>query len=144
MYTFDLSDHDRIANLIDNRLPDAFVMPLYIRIYNTKYDIRDINNITDFNPVGFKIGFGAFNSLFSKTSFPSQFIFDFDDVNSFNIFKEDINTNVRYITFESTDVDRTDHPIFEQINYYFNLFKDYLTNKHESYRKSLIEETMNS
>ena len=42
---FNIDDQDRIAELIDNRKSDAFIMPLYIKVYNDIYDIRDIDKI---------------------------------------------------------------------------------------------------
>lgn len=145
MWNFDIDDQNRIAELIDKRKPDAYIMPLYIKVYNDIYDIRDIDKITGFSPSGFKLGFGGSNGLFSSTNFPSQFIFTFSNVNTFSRFNEEYNCNTRYIIFESMEVDEEqekEHPLFEQINYYYKMIRDYLLESTEKYRKARIEENL--
>lgn len=148
MFEFNIDDHARIAELINNRKEDAFVMPLYLKVYNTIYDIRDIKEIKSFSPSGFKIGFGACNSLFSKNNFPTQYIYNFGNVNVFTEYNEKYNSDNRYIVFESSSIDDesklAEHPIFEQINYYYELFKNYLLEISDSYRKEIIEEKLNN
>ena len=141
---FDMSDDDRIVELIKKRKDGAFVMPLYIRIYNNRYDIRDIDLIDNFIPSAMRIGFGGMYGVLNKTQFPIKYINQFDIVRKFNHFDEVLNNDVQYFVFESSDPYwNIDHDIFEQIDYYYWMIREYLEERMKEIRRKRIEESMN-
>lgn len=140
---FNIDDNDRIYELINLRKKDAYVMPLYIKIYNSIYDIRDIDSIDNFNPSAMKLGYGSIYGLFNKTQFPIKYIDSFDIVKQFTVFDERINIDMKCYVFESSDpYSNINHPIFEQMSYYYWLFRDYLDNRMKEIRAKRIKELM--
>lgn len=148
MRMFDIDDNDRIMELINKRKDGAYVMPLYIKLYNNRIDIRDIDEIDNFIPSAFKIGFGAKYGVMNKAQFPINYIMNFDIIKKFNHFDEKINNDVQCFVFESSEpYSNINHDIFEQMNYYYWIIRDYLENRmkkiNEVKRKKLLEEMNN-
>ena len=142
-HVFDINDNARIYELIRNRKEGAFVMPLYIKIYNSIYDIRDIDEIDNYVPSALKIGFGSIYGFFNKTQFPIKYIDSFDIVKQFTIFDDRINNDMNCYVFESSDpYSNINHDIFEQISYYYWLFRDYLDNRMKDIRAERIRKAM--
>lgn len=144
---FDIENREMIVKIIENCKPDEYVIPLYVRIYDKYYSITEMDEIEDFNPSAFKVGFGSACSMFRKNSFPSKYTYEFDNTFVFNEFDEERNVYVRYIVFESDGISNNteDHPIYEQINEYcdmlFNYIKDRVMKiKKERIRKQIEEE----
>lgn len=145
-FILDNTNEDNIIELIGRRKEGAYVMPLYAKMYHDRIDLRDIDEITNFNPSGFKLGFGAVYALFEKPRFPIQHINLFDVVYQFKKFDEEMNIAKQYYVIESSNMTVFDleHPIFEQINYYYDMFSEHLSKQQAIRRKKLIDEMMNS
>ena len=140
---FDMDDNDRIVELIGKRKREAYVIPLYIRIYNNRYDLRDIDEIDNFIPSAMRIGFGAMYGVLNKTQFPIKYIDQFDIVKKFNQFDERFNVDYQYFVFESSDPYwNINHDIFEQVDYYYWMIRNYLEERMKIIRKKRIEESM--
>lgn len=124
---FDIMNNDRILELINKRKEGAYVIPLYIRIYNKLIDLRDIDKIDNFIPSAMKVGFGGMYGILNRTQFPIKYIDNFDIVRKFNMFDTRINNDVQCFVFESSDPYwNIDHDIFEQIDYYYWMIRMYL------------------
>lgn len=148
---FDFDNQDRIQLLIQRRKEDAYITPLYVKIFDRYYSMNQLSEITDFNLSAYKIGFGADYSLFDKHSFPIQLIDQFDCVKTFEVHDEDTDVATRYYvleTFYSRDGEYIHkegyNVIHNQIQYYSNMLTDYLIQQYESIRKKRLEELMNS
>ena len=145
---FDMNNHEMIAKIIEKCKPEEYVIPLYVRIYDKYYSITEINEIDDFNPSAFKVGFGSACSIFHKNSFPAQCTYSFENTSIFTEFDEERNVYVRYLVFESNggfNYNEEHHPIYDQINEYcdmlFNYIKDRVIKiKKERIRKQIEEE----
>jgi hypothetical protein len=143
MRTFDINDTERIVELVRKRKSDAYVMPLYIKIYNERIDIRDIDEIDNYTPSSLKIGFGAVTGLFNKTNFPIKLSNSFDFVSRFTHYDDKMNTDYQYFVFESSDpYSNIDHDIFEQMSYYYWIFRNYLEDRMKSIRAKRIKDAM--
>ena len=145
-FIIDTEHEDDIRTLITRRKDGAFVMPLYIRMYNDRIDLRDYKEINNFNLSGYKMGFGAMNGLLIRQAFPMNMIDHFDIVHQFTKYDYDKNISVGYYVFETSAVDEelTKHPMMHQINYYYDLFGEALYNQQQEHRKKLLEEMLNS
>ena len=140
---FDIDDNKRIVELIGNRKEGAYVIPLYIRIYNKRIDLRDIDEIDNFIPSAMRIGFGGLYGVLNKTQFPIKYIDQFDIVRKFTNFDEKINVDYQYFVFESSDPYwNIDHEIFDQVDYYYWMIRMYLEERMKMIRKKRIEETL--
>ena len=143
MRTFNIEDRDRIVELIKRRKDNAYVMPLYIKLYNDRIDIRDIDEIDNFIPSAMKIGFGSVNGLFNKTNFPIKYSNNFEFVSRFTHYDDKMNTDYQYFVFESSDpYSNIDHDIFEQMSYYYWTIREYLENRMISIRAKRIKDAM--
>lgn len=132
-----------IARLIKNRKDDAYVMPLYIKIYNDIIDIRNIDSIENFTPSSLKVGFGAVCGCFVNNQFPIKYIDNFDIVRTFSLFDPVMNTDYQYYIFESSDpYGNIDHPIFEQIGYYYWMIREKLEDNQKRIRLEKIRKAM--
>ena len=98
-------DHDLIMKLIKQRKSDAYVAPMYVRIYNDRYCLNELNQITNFNPSAFKVGFGVHVSLLDKFSFPNSLMHQFDPITAFTNFDEEKQLSERFIIFETGQID---------------------------------------
>ena len=105
---FDNANRDLIRALINQRKEGTYITPLYVRSYNERYGISEINQITNFNPSGFKVGFGIHISIMDKFSFPKNLIQMFDPVEAFTDYNDDQQISEKFIIFESGDVDIDD------------------------------------
>ena len=137
---FDIEDDNRIVELIKKRKVGAYTIPLYIRIYNDLIDIRDIDKINNFIPSAMKVGFGSMYGVLNRTQFPIKYIDHFDIIRKFNYFDEVINNDIQCFVFESSDpYSNIDHDIFEQIDYYYWLIRNYLEERMKIIRKQRME-----
>lgn len=138
---FNPEDRESIVNMIHSKRNDAYVVPMYVKIYNNTYLLSEMDQIQNFNPAGFKVGFGASISALDATSFPSQFLCDFEYVSVFSEYDSEIETNVKYFVFETRAIESDNkHPMHEQMAYYFNLLKDHLTVQQNEIRRKIMEE----
>lgn len=144
MKKFFIDDEQRIAELIRRRKSDAYVMPLYVKIYNDLIDITELDSIDNYSPSAMKVGFGSRYGLFDdKPQFPIDHIYEFDIVRKFTLFDGRINNDVQYYVFESSDpYGNINHPIFEQMSYYYWEIRDYLEDRMKIIRAKRIKEAM--
>ena len=137
---FDVNNKDIIVKLIMTK-DDDIVIPLYVKIYNMRYSILELNDITDFDASSFKVGFGTSTSFLLKNSFPDKNIFDFDNISTFIEFDEKLNSNIIYRVFESAHANGGD-VVHKQINKYYEMLNNYVSNLAIEKKKELINKTM--
>jgi len=165
---FDMENHELIAKFINERKPESYVAPLYIKMYNERYDLCEITQIDNFTPSGCKIGFGAHFSLIDKYSFPDNMLRAFEPVEAFTTFDEERNLSDRYIIIETGIVDLSidsetgtfadkqsdgtvveitqrvvyNKAVLEQMEYYQNMLLDFLSKQQEEIRKKRLAAAM--
>lgn len=142
---FDVMDKEYIISMIRNKKDNAFIIPLYVKVYNQTYTIHELNDIPMFNPSGFRVGYGAIVSMFDKFSFPQDKMFRFECIDAFNMHNEKYNVDEKFIVIESgifTDDDEFDEsdPLYEQMAYYYTELRKYLEKKYQEKRKRLIQQ----
>ena len=135
---FDINNQDLIMKLIQGRKVGSFVTPLYVRNYNEKYGITELNQIKNFNPSSFSVGFGVTVSVFDRFSFPQNMMHLLEPVTAFSKYNEDKNTNERFIVFEIGKDELPENDVTYQIWYYQDILFDYLSSIPQS-RQSISE-----
>lgn len=143
-------DREDIIKNINAKLPDAYVVPMYVRNYNNTYQLEELDEIDNFNPVGFHVGFGVKISMFEKKQFPSKLFETFECVTAFTQHSAEVNTDVKYYVFETGDPglithkisDPIESEIFMQLSYYFNMLKDHLMKRYEELRQARLKEML--
>lgn len=139
---FDMNNKELVKKIIDQRDDDEYVIPLYVKIYNEKFSILELDNITDISPSSFKVGFGSSSSIFTKNSFISKYAMDFETINVFKVFDNDNNVDVLYNIFETGFVtENSDMHI--QINDYVQMLMDRISDSVSIKRKKMLEDLDN-
>lgn len=106
---FDMNDKEKIMKLINMRDEDQIIIPLYVQIYGKRYSILELNDIkVRFTEGAFKIGYGTADALFMTNAFPIKRIHDFDIISVFTEYDDDTNRAIRYMVFESGNIDLPD------------------------------------
>ena len=140
---FNLKDNkEAIVKLIDSRESDEFVIPVYVRIYNNRYFLHELDQIKEYNPTSFKIGFGSSSSLFVKNSFPNQLILNYEEPVAFTECDENTGVSTRYVLFEANDTVPDDSEINKQIIFYAEKIRGYLEEMAKKRREELLKEQM--
>lgn len=169
---FNMDDQSLIRKWIDERKSGAYVSPLYVRNYNDRYSIMELKDITNFNPSGFRVGFGIHVSIMDRFSFPNSLMSNFECITAFSHYNDDYNTNERYIVLEignevddvlnsgiNTNIETLPYSekakdglkeklkpdaihTLEQIQYYQNMLFDFLSKQQEAIRKKRIQEAL--
>lgn len=169
---FNMDDQALIRKWIDERKSGAYVSPLYVRNYNDRYSIMELKDITNFNPSGFRVGFGIHVSIMDRFSFPNSLMSNFECMTAFSHYNDDYNTNERYIVLEignevddvlnagiNTNIETMPYSekakdglkeklkpdaihTLEQIQYYQNMLFDFLSKQQEAIRKKRIQEAL--
>lgn len=169
---FNMDDQSLIRKWIDERKSGAYVSPLYVRNYNDRYSIMELKDITNFNPSGFRVGFGIHVSIMDRFSFPNSLMSNFECMTAFSHYNDDYNTNERYIVLEignevddvlnsgiNTNIETMPYSekakdglkeklkpdaihTLEQIQYYQNMLFDFLSKQQEAIRKKRIQEAL--
>ena len=140
---FNLKDNkEAIVKLIDSRESDEFVIPVYVRIYNNRYFLHELDQIKEYNPTSFKIGFGSSSSLFVKNSFPNQLILNYEEPVAFTECDENTGVATRYVLFEANDTVPDDSDINKQIIFYAERIREYLEEMAKKRREELLKEQM--
>ena len=164
---FDIDNHEKIMELISAKHPDAYVIPIYVQLYHERYGIDELKEVKQFNPAGFRVGFGAKISMFDKHSFPSDKMFAYEIETVFSHFNEKLNTDEKFVVF-STIIVKEEKPteeeysvtlspesvvnpeafynkqsivhsiVDEQIEYYYNQLKEFLKKQYETIRRQII------
>ena len=139
---FNINDNDKIRLLTNNRKEGAYVMPLYIKIYNSRYDSRDLDTTENYTPSALKIGYGAIYGMFCKQQFPIKGVDAFHIIKQFLHTDYEKNIDIRYIVFEESTMDEEmlKHPIIDQINYYYSTINEYLMEKTKVLRDKRIRQ----
>lgn len=169
---FDMNDQELIMKWTNERKKGAYVSPLYVRNYNDRYLITEMNQINNFNPSGFRVGFGIHVSILDRFSFPNSLMSNFECITAFSHFNEEYNSNERYIVLEignevddvldsgiNTNIETMPYSekakdglkeklkpdaihTLEQIQYYQNMLFDFLSKQQEAIRKKRIQEAL--
>lgn len=139
---FDINNHKFISRVINMRDENAYVIPLYVKVYNDTYSILELQDMKDYNPASFKIGFGSSTSLFAKKSFPSQYAFDFDTVALYSEHDEDTGSATRFIVFETSDVDPSISEFHQQLHAYYEMLSKHINEHVTQYKKEALRQYM--
>jgi hypothetical protein len=139
---FDIYNEQRIAKLIDGRIPNSFVEPLYVKIYNDRYGIDELNDITDFNPSAFKVGFGSSLGLFIRNPINMKDLIGLDVVNKFKLYKEDLQCEHVYYIFEIGIFGDFDNALYQQMEYYYKELRKHIEDRCNEIKKERIRKLM--
>ncbi len=120
-FMFDFDNKEWIMKIVNMRDEDQIIIPLYVQIYGKKYSLLELDQIkVRFVEATFKVGYGTADALFMPNSFPVNRVRDFDIINVFTEYDNVKDRTIRYMTFESGDVDvKEDNKLDEQIHMYF-------------------------
>lgn len=136
---FDINDKDKIMKLINMRDEDQIIIPLYVQIYNKRYSLLELGEIkTRFTKGCFKVGFGTADALFMKNSFPTRRFNEFNIIDIFTEYDDEKDVTVRYMVFESSDIEDDGSKLIEQVNYYNNMLYEHTWNLVDAYIKKMI------
>lgn len=134
MFELNIETVKRYASL---RKDGAFVMPMYISLYNEKYSLCELDKIVTYTPNSVKVGFVSVMSSKEDKPFILNSIYEVQNV---QVFKEhDNDTEIKYIVFETGNL-IGNNEMYNQINYYVNIFDEHIKNIVISYRNKLREE----
>ena len=139
---FDIYNEQRIAKLIDGRIPNSFVEPLYVKIYNDRYGIDELNDIMDFNPSAFKVGFGSSLGLFIRNPIDMKDLIGLDVVNKFKLYKEDLQCEHVYYIFEIGIFGDFDNALYHQMEYYYKELRKHIEDRCNEIKKERIRKLM--
>lgn len=137
---FDFDNKEWIMKIVNMRDEDQIIIPLYVQIYGKKYSLLELDQIkVRFVEGAFKVAYGTADALFMPNSFPVNRVRDFDIINVFTEYDNVKDRTIRYMTFESGDVDvKEDNKLDEQIHMYFEALFNRVKEIVNSYFKSLI------
>lgn len=136
---FDINDKDKIMKLINMRDEDQIIIPLYVQIYNKRYSLLELGEIkTRFTKGCFKVGFGTADALFMKNSFPTRRFSEFNIIDIFTEYDDEKDVTVRYMVFESSDIEDDGSKLIEQVNYYTDMLYEHTWNLVDDYIKKMI------
>lgn len=140
-YDNNYMDKDIIKNLIDNRNPEFFLMPLYVNLFGKKYAILDICNITQSVPKSaFRVGFGASHSIIGNKNFPTGEMYKYNCEESFKYTVEETGIETHYFIIEESLMNEDEsNPIVSEIN----MWIDKLYSRVEEYVKAYKETLKN-
>lgn len=135
---------DQIKRIIDSRKNE--IIPLYVVIMGIKYSLLELDNIENFNPSGFKVGYGTSTSLFNKSSKYWRYVsYNVNCVDNFKI-EDVVNTSYdTYYVFESNRFNDEDikNEMYEEINEYFDMLFEFIKSismiKHREKIKELMK-----
>lgn len=146
---FDMENKETIMKLIDERDPNCFVIPLYVHINNTRYNLWEMNDIDDFSPNTLRVGFGSSRGLRIHSQFPADCIYEFNMITTLRDYNYNTDTDKFYYIFESGNLDESEIrlPIHEQIQTYIQSISDYVkkivSEKKQALRKQMMEDEDN-
>lgn len=132
---FNIDNEKYITSMVDMREDNQYVIPLYVKMYKERYSLDELNQITDFSPSGFKVGFGSNINPFSSNSFITEFILDFDVVRTCT---GENNLSGKYIVFESGYVNN-DTLMHDQINSYVQLLESHIKDNISKIKQNIAE-----
>ena len=95
--------------------------------------------MTIYNPSAFKIGFGTSISILGKNNFPRESLLEFDPITAFTSHNPDTGESIRYMVFESSDVDDTNSELYSQIHAYYQLLSNKVNDVVKVYKSTLLD-----
>lgn len=134
---FDIDNHEMIMQMISAKHPDAYVIPLYVQLYRDRYSITELKQIKQFNPAGFRVGFGARVSIFDKRSFPSDKMFAYEIETVFSHFNENKNADEKFVVFSTTIV-KEETPTEDEKSIFIPGKSAHVTNPEAFYNKKSV------
>jgi hypothetical protein len=139
-FMFDFDNKEWIMKIVNMRDEDQIIIPLYVQIYGKKYSLLELDQIkVRFVEATFKVAYGTADALFMPNSFPVNRVRDFDIINVFTEYDNVKDRTIRYMTFESGDVDvKEGNKLDEQIHMYFEALFNRVKEIVNNYFKSLI------
>lgn len=150
---FDINNKEWIMNIV-LRKGNKIVIPLYVNIDNTQYNILELteDRIHNVTRNGFKVGFGCIDSMLAKTTifFDRDLLQYFSNVNTFNYFDEYTNLTSFYYVFEcDSDTAKMlidefgNRQILDEIILYDERLFEYVSKLVSDYRSKCIEKFNN-
>lgn len=137
---FDIENNELIMRLIDMREDNEIIIPLYVQVYGKRYSILEMDEITvRFTEGAFKVGFGTADALFMKNSFPTNRASEFDVINVFTSYDDNMDRNIRYMVFETGDVDtEANDTLRDQVHEYYQMLFKHVWNNVDKHIKKLL------
>lgn len=123
------------------RAEDAYVMPMYVSLYNERYALDDLNSITSYSPNSIKVGFVSVQSILEKKPFSLLSPFEVTMIETVTDHDDSKGIDVNYIVFE-TGILNNNGPMYEQINYYVSQLDTYVKNIVNENKSKLRKEVL--
>lgn len=120
-YDRNLTDHEFIKSLVDDRKDKEILVPLYVKVYNNKYSLLDIKNVDKKISINqFKIGFGTSKGSIPKPNdFPVSQLIKFNCEETFKDIDDETGIETNYFIIEEGLRDpEDDDKVIEEINYW--------------------------
>lgn len=139
---FNMEDHEFITKVIQSRDHNAFIMPLYVRVYNTTYSMMELDSMVEYNPASFKVGFGTSYGLTDgHINFPKKVMIDLDVINMFHDVDPDTGDTVHYCIFEisNNEVITGDLLLGTEIKMYVDALNHKCSDIVKRYKASLMD-----
>lgn len=141
-FMFNMEDHEFIMKVIQSRDHNAFIMPLYVRVYNTTYSMMELDSMTEYNPASFKVGFGTSYGLTDEhINFPKKVMIDLDVINMFHDVDPDTGDTTHYCIFEisNNEVITGDLLLGKEIKMYVDALNHKCSDIVKRYKASLMD-----
>lgn len=123
--------NETFRKLIDLRDDEHFVMPLYVVVFNKRYLLTELDEISDLSKETFRVGFGSSMERGKTNSFNASLLYKIPSIVSMFEHENDKYLKTNYIVFES---DRWTHEsdehmkIFDDMNRYYDLLQKRVEN----------------
>ena len=146
-FMFNMEDKEFVMKVIQSRDHSAFIMPLYVRVYNTTHSIMELDSMVEYNPASFKVGFGTSYGMSDKhINFPKNVVIDLDVVNMFRDVDPDTGDTVNYCIFEisNNEIINGDILLNQEVKMYMDALKTKCDSIVKSYKASLIVDDSNT
>jgi hypothetical protein len=139
---------ENIISLIDTLKDEKeshTVIPLYVVMNGTAYDLLDMNKIIDYVPTSFRVGFGCYRDYSYRQKFmvPDDVFVQFEVKNVITI------DDFKYVVFETYGIEDEDiekyaktHRTLSEINEYIELLRNEAYRCYQINRKKRLEEIM--
>ena len=142
---FDISDNNKIKNIIECIDSDSGskVFPLYVRIGDDTFTLLELDNIKQYYPSLFKVGFGMLYNEYDKRSIKVSDTYLFNIIKTFDMFDIDRNIVTKYFIVETSESDINNN-IVKDMNEYITMLREKCESVYYAYRKRLVESLLSN
>lgn len=140
---FDLSNNENIKKLINSIDVGCKVFPLYVNINGDLFTILELDQIKQYYPSSFKVGFGLLFNPSDKRSIRIDDLTYFNIIKCFDSFDANRNTNIKYYVIETSE-NNINKDFIKEMNGYIELLRDKCKTVYDNYRKTLLESILHN